>query len=156
LILQNFIHWIYHGKLKRFNLKEDNKEIDYILTLLELSVLFLVDKLTDDVIEQIEKHYLLPNYLIDIWLLAQELGLTLLQDVCFAACLDRFTELPYQSINELSKEHFLKLVLNANLRCTFFELENIINNWSKSKGVSEDDKNDIISCYYTIMNFFFA
>jgi hypothetical protein len=95
-----------------------------------------VDELTDAVIEQIEKRYLLPNYLIDIWLLAQELGLTLLQDVCLAACLDRFTELPYQSINELSEEQFLKLVLNANLRCSYLEVENIINNWSKSKEVS--------------------
>ncbi|KAH0950089.1 hypothetical protein HN011_007208 [Eciton burchellii] len=130
-IFKNFLHWIYHGKLKRFNYS--CKNIDYILTLLELSVLFLVDELTDAVIEQIEKRYLLPNYLIDIWLLAQELGLTLLQDVCLAACLDRFTELPYQSINELSEEQFLKLVLNANLRCSYLEVENIINNWSKSK-----------------------
>jgi len=95
-----------------------------------------VDKLTDDIIEKIEECFLLPNYLIDIWLIAQELNFTLLQDICFAACLDRFVELPRKSINELSKKNFLKLIFNTNLRCSHSELRGIVENWNRYNEVS--------------------
>ncbi|XP_029680519.1 uncharacterized protein LOC115246072 isoform X2 [Formica exsecta] len=87
-----------------------------LLILLELSVLFVVDDLIENITLRLEKYYLLPIDVIDIWLLAQELGLSILQDLCLAVCLDRFTELPLNLIYKLSRQNFLKLVGNINLR----------------------------------------
>jgi len=143
LTLQKFLYWINHEKLRRFN----NKEVDHILVLLELSVLFVVGGLTDYIIEKIEEHFLISKYIIDIWLLAQELGLILLQDVCFAACLDRFAELPRESVNELSTKNFLELVFNTNLRCSNSELRNIVENWNLCNEVSVTE---VIMCYLHI------
>jgi len=106
------------------------------MDLLKLSVFFNADELSNDITIEIEEHFLLPEYLIHIWLLAHELALTLLQDVCMAACLDRFTELPREPINELSQDNFLKLIRNANLRCNHSELQNIVRNWKESNIVS--------------------
>ncbi|RLU16282.1 hypothetical protein DMN91_012042 [Ooceraea biroi] len=130
LPFQNFINWMHGEKIE--NLVDHTKKIDYVLTLLELSVLFAVDELTDNIIEEIEEHYLLPDCVIDIWLFAQELSLTVLQDLCLATCLDRFAELPHKAIHKLPKDNFLELVNNVNLRCSDSEFEDVVYTWTKS------------------------
>lgn len=113
LFLQDFIDWIDNDKhIEKF----DTNYLGRLLMLLELSVLFAVDNLTENIMEVLEKNYLLPHDVLNIWLLAQELGLNTLRDICFAVCLDRFTELPENLIYKLSRHNFLKLVGNSNLR----------------------------------------
>jgi len=99
-------------------------------------VLFAVDDLIDYIIEKIEECFLLPKCIIDIWLLAQELGLTLLQNICFAVCLDRFAELPCKSLNKLSTFNFSNLIINVHLRCELIKLIEIIQNWVASNNVT--------------------
>jgi len=99
---------------------------------LELSVLFASDKLIEDITNKFEKHYMLPNYVFDIWLLAQELNINVLRDVALAFCLDRFDDLPLNLICELSRENFLKLVGNINVRSTERYLINVIREWNKN------------------------
>lgn len=130
MILQNFIKWTHDQRIK--DILNGNQSVDCVLTLLELSVLFIMDELTDDIIEKIEQFYLLPDCLIQIWLFAQELGLALLENVCLAACLDRFAELPPESIYELSKDNFMKLMTNNNIRCEKYYFEHMIYEWKKN------------------------
>lgn len=103
---------------------------------MELSVLFAVDDLIEDVTNMLETYYLLPKHVIDIWLLAQELSLNILRDVSLSICLDYFIELPNNSLYKLSKQNFLKLVGNINVRSTEPYLVHIIHEWMKLHQVS--------------------
>lgn len=139
LILQDFINWIDNDEHDKYDVIRkifDKDCLERLLLLLELSVLFAVDDLIENITFILERYYLLPEDVIDIWLLAQELGLSLLQDLCLAVCLDRFTELPLHLIYKLSKQNFLKLVGNINLRIEKekkeeFDLSQIVQEWMK-------------------------
>lgn len=79
---------------------------------------------------------MLPEYAINIWLLAQELTLNVLRDLSLATCLDRFDELPQNSINELSRENFLKLSGNINVRSTLPYWRHVNHEWMNHHNVS--------------------
>lgn len=139
LILQDFINWIQNDENVLIAHYKDN--LGRLLILLELSVLFAVDDLIKNIAYILEQYYLLPEEVLNIWLLAEELGLNVLRDLCLAFCLDRFTELPLNLINKLSRQNFLKLVGNANLRVANVNnpesyLLNIVQEWMKINQVS--------------------
>ncbi|XP_024879520.1 uncharacterized protein LOC112459572, partial [Temnothorax curvispinosus] len=129
----DFIDWIHHDKIiftsaTSYNI-EEIRSLDRLLILLELSVLFATDKLIEDITDRLERHFMSPKYVIDIWLLAQELNINVLRDLSLAVCLDRFDELPLDSICELSKKHFIRLIGNINLRATESHLLDITREW---------------------------
>ncbi|XP_024890700.1 uncharacterized protein LOC112466697, partial [Temnothorax curvispinosus] len=100
IVLQGFIDWIHHDKIVFTSATSYDFDdmLDHFLNLLELSVLFGADELTEDITNKLDKHYKSPKYAIKIWLLAQELNFNVLQDLCLASCLDRFDQLPFNSI----------------------------------------------------------
>ncbi|XP_012532998.1 uncharacterized protein LOC105834793 [Monomorium pharaonis] len=123
--LQDFIDWIHGDTLTSY----DTKKFDRVVNLLNLSVLFAVDNLIEIITNKLDKHYMSPRYVIKIWLLAQELNINMLRDLSFSICLDRFDELSLNSIYELSRENFLKLIGNINVRSTEFYLHHIAQEW---------------------------
>ncbi|XP_071641851.1 uncharacterized protein [Temnothorax longispinosus] len=131
ILLQDFIDWIHNDKITFTSATSyDFKELDCLLSLLELSVLFTADKLKEDITDRLtERHFMSPKYAIQIWLLAQELNINVLRDLSLALCLDRFDQLPFNSICELSKEHFMKLIGNINVSATKSYLFNITHEW---------------------------
>ncbi|KAL0102138.1 hypothetical protein PUN28_018575 [Cardiocondyla obscurior] len=117
-LLQDFIDWIHNDKIIfLFEMTSDeSKLLDRLLTLLELSVLFAADNLIENITDKLEREFMSPKYVIHIWLIAQELNISILRDLSLACCLDRFIELPLESVCKLSQENFMKLVGNINLR----------------------------------------
>lgn len=109
---------------------------EHLLSLLELGVLFAVDNLIDHITNELEAYYLWPKFAIDIWLVAQELSLNLLRDLSLSVCLDCFVELPHKSLYKLSKQNFLKLVGNINVKSTESYLIHIVEEWMKHHQVS--------------------
>jgi len=99
------------------------------LILLELGVLFAADNLIQDVTDKLETHYMLPKYVINIWLLTEELSNNVLRDLSLAVCLDRFDELPLCSIYEMSRINFLKLIGNVNVRSSESYLLDVTREW---------------------------
>ena len=81
-------------------------------------------------------YFMPPEYVINLWLLSQELNLNILRDVSLAFCLDRFEDLPLNSIYELSKENFLKLIENINITSTKAYLLKVSNKWMDYHNVS--------------------
>lgn len=139
--LQYFVEWIHDNgdyietrgrPIKQSMLKflNDNLLSD-LLNLLQLSILFIVESLTEEVTDIIVLQWLLPEKIIDIWLLAQELGLNTLKDICFSVCLDRFDELPLASLVDLSEENVKLLLGNVYVRSSTSYLETVRNEWSK-------------------------
>lgn len=124
----------------------DHEELDRHLFLLELSVLFAVDNIIDHVIDRLERHFMRPKYAINIWLLARELNLNILRDLSLAICLDRLDEVPLNSIKELSRENFLKLFANVNVRSGVIYFH-VIREWMSHHDVS------ILSSKITFNNF---
>ncbi|XP_024880208.1 uncharacterized protein LOC112460024, partial [Temnothorax curvispinosus] len=130
ILLQDFIDWIHHDNIVFTSATSyDFEEFDRLSILLELSVLFAADKLIEDITDRLERHFMSPKYAIDIWLLAQEMNINVLRDLSLAVCLDRFDELPLDSICELSKKHFIRLIGNINLRATESHLLDITREW---------------------------
>ncbi|XP_071569222.1 uncharacterized protein [Temnothorax nylanderi] len=130
ILLQDFIDWIDNDKITFTSATSyDFEKLDRLLSLLELGILFAADKLIEDITDRLERHFMSPKYAIEIWLLAQELNINVLRDLSLAVCLDRFDELPLDSIYELSKEHFMKLIGNINLRATESHLLDITQKW---------------------------
>lgn len=103
-----------------------------LLKLLHLSVLFATDRLTEEIIIIIEATLLIPEFLIDIWLVAMDLGLSTLQDTFFAACLDYFEKLPIDKLVHLEKQNLMKLLNNANISSTKDYIQDIFFMWVKS------------------------
>lgn len=140
MILQDFINWINNDEHDKYDVIKkifDKDRLGRLLLLLELGVLFAVDDLIENITFILERYYLLPENVIDIWLLAQELGLSLLRDLCLAVCLDRFVELPLHLIYKLSRQNFLKLVGNINLRIgKYDDLSQIAQEWMKINKVN--------------------
>ncbi|KAK9302663.1 hypothetical protein QLX08_005396 [Tetragonisca angustula] len=138
--LQTFVQWVHdknymcvlHQPIKVSLTKFLQKNFKGLLTLLQLSVLFMVDELTSDIIEIIVSYWLDPQKVIDIWLLAQELSVKVLQDVCISLCLDRFEELPLSSLIKLNADNIVKLLNNVNLRYSSeFYLQHMRDQWMK-------------------------
>ncbi|XP_071641993.1 uncharacterized protein [Temnothorax longispinosus] len=129
ILLQDFIGWTHDKIAFTSATSYDFEELDRLLSLLELGILFAADKLIEDITDRLERHFMLPIYAIKIWLLAQKLNINVLRDLSLAVCLDRFDELPLDSIYELSKEHFMKLIGNINLRATESHLLDITREW---------------------------
>ncbi|KAG5337683.1 KBTBC protein, partial [Acromyrmex charruanus] len=127
--LQDFINWVHNDKIDISTIHYDIKEFDRLLVLLELSVLFAVDNLIEDVIDRLERYYMSPKYVINIWLISQDLNINVLRDLSLAVCLDRFDELPNSSIYKLSRENFLKLLGNINIRSTESYLFHVTHEW---------------------------
>ncbi|EGI57735.1 hypothetical protein G5I_14263, partial [Acromyrmex echinatior] len=131
LLLQDFVDWIHNDKVDIFTNCWDIKKCDRLSILVELSILFAVNNLIEYLIYKIEEklYFMPPEYVINLWLLSQELGLNILRDVSFAFCLDRFADLPLNSIYELSKENFLKLIGNINITSTKSYLRKVTKKW---------------------------
>lgn len=95
-----------------------------------------MDNLAEYIISRLERHYMSPKYVIHIWLQAQEFSVVL-RDISLAVCLDRFDELPLNSICELSRENFLKLIGNVNLRTSEKYLLCVAKKWRIHNNVSK-------------------
>ncbi|KAK0097962.1 hypothetical protein PV326_012272 [Microctonus aethiopoides] len=104
-------HYIVEPSLEKYTNKNDTDPLE----LLELSVVFMCEKLTNALTSIIILHWLYAEKIIEIWLMAEELGLEKLRDVALGACLDRFEELPLSSVAELSLENLMKLIGNINI-----------------------------------------
>ncbi|XP_076237312.1 uncharacterized protein LOC143181020 [Calliopsis andreniformis] len=144
--LQSFIKWIedeeecehFYCHAIKTSLTEYLKDnFTELLNLLQLSVLFMVDKLTNDIIDIIVLSWLLPDKLIDMWLLAQELNLKVLQDICLSVCLDRFNELPVALLVELSKDNIIQLLQNTNVRSSIEYLRFVRQEWIQHNMISD-------------------
>ncbi|XP_071569210.1 uncharacterized protein [Temnothorax nylanderi] len=160
ILLQDFIDWIHNDKIAFTSATSyDFEELDRLLGLLELSYLFMTDTclqhlLVEDLTNRLERHYFTPPKIaIRIWSLAQDLNINVLRDPSLALCLDRFNELPLDLICELSRENFLKLIGNINVRATETYLFDIINQWKNhhhdftvSLEIIEDKKAKILPC----------
>ncbi|XP_024879211.1 uncharacterized protein LOC112459378, partial [Temnothorax curvispinosus] len=137
ILLQDFIDWVHNDKIAFTSATSyDFEELDRLLDLLELSGVFTADTLqhllVEDLTNRLERHYFTPPKIaIRAWSLAQDLNINVLRDLSLALCLDRFNELPLDSICELSKENFLKLVGNINVRATRSYLHQIKREWIK-------------------------
>jgi len=101
------------------------------LKLLDLGALFAADNLIQNVTNKLERHYMSPKYVIDIWLLTEQLTNNVLRDLSLAVCLDRFDELPLCSIYEMSRINFLKLIGNVNVRSSESYLLYVTREWMK-------------------------
>ncbi|XP_015590188.1 uncharacterized protein LOC107265333 isoform X2 [Cephus cinctus] len=88
-----------------------------LMDLLELSVLFAAENLSERLTDIIVEHWLLVKNVLSIWLFAHDLNLRSLRDVAFAMCLDRLEELPVSLLLKLCQVHFVQLVGNVNARC---------------------------------------
>lgn len=107
-----------------------------LLNLLKLSVLFAVDELTNDIIDIIVLRWLLPEKIIYIWLLAQELGIKILEDICLSVCLDQFENLPRSLLLELSLENINRLIGNVNVKSNILDLRITRDEWIKRHKVN--------------------
>ncbi|XP_071652517.1 uncharacterized protein [Temnothorax longispinosus] len=157
ILLQDFIDWIHNDNIAFTSATSyDFKELDRLLDLLELSVLFAADTLeyllVKDLTNRLEGHYFTPPKIaIEIWLLAQELNINVLRDLSLALCLDRFNELSVELICELSRENFLKLIGNINITATKSHLHEIKREWLKNHkdftvSLKKDKKAKILPC----------
>ncbi|KAL6258994.1 hypothetical protein P5V15_008916 [Pogonomyrmex californicus] len=132
MLMEMFLDWIHYDYLparEQENITSNPEELNNLFDLLEISVLFAADKLIEDITDIFEQRYMKPEYLLDIWLYAAELGIQILRDLFFSASLDRFVELSLDSLRKLQKKDFLKLICNINLRCSDRYLNEIINDW---------------------------
>ncbi|XP_006618264.1 uncharacterized protein LOC102681085 isoform X1 [Apis dorsata] len=143
--LQNFVEWIhneqrvdiYYHSIKVSMTKFLQNNFIELLNLLQLSVLFIVDELINDIIEIIVLCWLLPEKVIDIWLLAQELNIKPLRDICLSVCLDRFKELPLSMLIELTTDNISQLIQNINVRSSKSYLYFVKNKWMKHHTISD-------------------
>ncbi|XP_031832366.1 uncharacterized protein LOC116426879 isoform X1 [Nomia melanderi] len=144
--LQNFIEWtpddqervdIQCHSIKSSMTKFVKDNFEDLLNLLELSVLFIVDELISDIEDIIILFWLEPEKVIDIWLLAQELGLKVLQGICISICLDRFEELPLSLLLKLTKNNITQLLQNVNVRASNKYLHFVRDKWMLHHMISD-------------------
>lgn len=110
----------------------------------------MVDELTSDIIEIIVLFWLDPQKVIDTWLLAQELNVKVLEDICISLCLDRFEELPLSSLVKLNADNIVKLLNNVNLRYhSEFHLQYVKDQWMRHHKVNDF----FLSCLFTLCDF---
>ncbi|XP_068971667.1 uncharacterized protein [Bombus flavifrons] len=139
--LQNFVNWIHTDtcvnihyqpiKISMIKFMQD-KHFTGLLNLLQLSALFIVDELTNDIVNIIALQWLSPQKVIDIWLLAKELNIKALQDICMSVCLDRFEEIPEDALIKLAADDIVQLLNNVNIRVSSESyLHHIRSEWIK-------------------------
>lgn len=136
--LENFIEWVHDDSradtccrfLKVSMTKFANGDFAGLLNLLELSVLYAADELTSDIVDVIVLHWLSPEKVIDIWLLADELNVRVLRDICMSFCLDHFIGLPTESLFRLAKDQFSRLINNVNRRSSTTYANCVRREWS--------------------------
>lgn len=139
--LQNFVEWVHNDtrvnihyqsiKMSLIKFMQD-KHFTGLLNLLQLSALFIVDELTNDIVNIIALQWLSPQKVIDIWLLAKELNIKTLQDICMSVCLDRFEEIPEAELVKLAADDIVQLLNNVNIRVSSESyLQNIRSKWMK-------------------------
>ncbi|XP_011700582.1 PREDICTED: uncharacterized protein LOC105457557 isoform X1 [Wasmannia auropunctata] len=126
--LQDFIYWIHNDRLAVDHISIE-EGFNRLWHLLDLSILFLTNNLEKCIIDRLETHYMSPTCAVDIWKLSQDLSLNVLRDLSLAVCLDRFDELPLNSIYQLSKQNFVKLIGNTNIRATESYLFYVAKEW---------------------------
>ncbi|XP_050583093.1 uncharacterized protein LOC126918757 [Bombus affinis] len=145
--LQNFVDWVHNDrrisihyqpiKISLIKFMQD-KHFTGLLNLLQLSALFIVDELTNDIVNIIALQWLSPQKVINIWLLAKELNMKALQDICMSVCLDRFEEIPVDVLVKLAADDIVQLLNNVNIRVSSESyLENIRNKWIMHHGNSD-------------------
>lgn len=120
-----------------------------LLNLLQLAVLFMADDLINDITDTIIIYWLNPEKVIDVWLLAQELAISLLTDVCLSVCLDRFMDLPISSLIELPIKNLKQLIENINVRSTTKYSHYILHEWMDRNTVSS-----LFTCIPSIYKFY--
>ncbi|XP_011312543.1 uncharacterized protein [Fopius arisanus] len=125
--LKDFISWTEETKEKEKKLRthkvescmekfKKNRDFN-AFELLDLSVVLLCDKLTNDLTSTIILHWMTNENILHIWTIAEALGLDKLRDVALGACLDRFEDIPIPFLLQLDLENFMKLVGSANIKC---------------------------------------
>ncbi|KAK2588752.1 hypothetical protein KPH14_001636 [Odynerus spinipes] len=136
--LQNFIKWVHDTEhvviensysIKSSMIKYEKDNFADLLNLLQLSTLFMVDDLINDITDIIVLNWLHPEQIIDVWLLTQELGINVLRDICFAVCLDRFIHLPIRSLIKLPVNNLRQLLENVNVRSPEKYLHSVLSMW---------------------------
>ncbi|XP_014469149.1 PREDICTED: uncharacterized protein LOC106741535 [Dinoponera quadriceps] len=144
--LQDYINWIHDEDfcmkfdfVCKTSLEKHCNPNSYedLVKLLDLSVLFLTDLLTDEITNIMEAILVIPELLIDIWLVARDLGLSTLQDIFFAACLDYFDKLPIDKLLHLESQNLQKLLNNENISSTEENMWNILFMWVKANKIEE-------------------
>lgn len=90
-----------------------------------------MDQLTEDIIDVIERCWLQPQHVIQIWIVARDLSIHILEDISLAVCLDQFAALPVEQVVKLPCIEFKKLVGNINLISTTEYLQDIVSKWNK-------------------------
>ncbi|XP_033334156.2 uncharacterized protein LOC117224998 [Megalopta genalis] len=137
-ILKSFVEWIHDDdecedfhchSIKQSMTKFMGDNFTDLIYLLQLSVLFTVDELKNDIIDIIILFWLVPEKVVDIWLLTQELCIKELQDICLSVCLERFEELPPISLVDLPTDSFLNLLQNVNVTASVEYLKLIRKEW---------------------------
>ncbi|XP_012289123.1 uncharacterized protein LOC105704474 [Orussus abietinus] len=150
--LQDFVDWTSSNETTQFDdghtinkslLKYVHGSFTPLLTLLELGFTFMVDSFISDVMDVLIHHWLEPEIVIDLWLLTQEMNYTKLKDVAFAACLDRFMEIPMNALLKLPKEKFLQLIRNVNIRSTANHLHSVTKAWIEKNNDGENLTSEI-------------
>ncbi|XP_076640899.1 uncharacterized protein LOC143352364 isoform X2 [Halictus rubicundus] len=139
---KDFIEWVHDDKEEHryadcYNIKQSmtkfmKDNFEYLIDLLKLSVLFMVDELTNDIVDIIVLFWLKPEIVIRIWQVAQKLSLKLLQDICLSVCLDRFEELPLVSLAKLKKPLITSLLQNVNVRASSKFLQIVREEWRQN------------------------
>ncbi|KAG7207022.1 hypothetical protein KM043_000911 [Ampulex compressa] len=151
-VVQDFANWINNDeysknhpfeRIKLCMIKFLNDRFKDLMSLLRLGIILTADSLTDDVTYIIVQYWLHPDKVIDIWLLAEELGSYVLRDICVAVCLDRFSELPISLLVHLSKDNFTKLIGNVNIRCTKEYLCRALDEWALHNSLATPEKIDV-------------
>lgn len=108
--------------------------------LLELSIIYTVEELSQELSDIIIQHWLKPPLLLEIWRLSRELSLTALLDVSYYACLERFMELAVNDLNSISSSDFLQIVCSVNIESTLSHLTFIINERLKKESSCAQNK----------------
>ncbi|XP_014203913.1 uncharacterized protein LOC106636133 [Copidosoma floridanum] len=147
MVLQDFCDWIeedspssdesHQIKISLQKFLSDN--FDCLKQLLELSIIYSVDELSLELSDLMVSHWLKPELLLDIWKLSKDLSLDLLRDATYAACLDRFMDLPEEELLSISGSDFLKLVCNVNVKSSTDYLSFIAKERLKNQDFSSEN-----------------
>lgn len=145
--LQDFVDWVHNSTYVNIHYQPislslikfmQDRHFTGLLDLLQLSALFIVDELTNDIVNIIALQWLSPQKVIDIWLLAKELNIKALEDMCMSVCLDRFEEIPEAMLVRLAADDIVQLLNNVNIRVSSESyLHHIRSEWIKYHGNSD-------------------
>lgn len=156
---QAFVKWVSdsvasdrrHVKPSLAKYAKKSADFEELLQLLQMSVLFVAETLTDDLTNLIACHHLTPDKSVQTWLLAKELGLSTVRDLAKATCIERLLELPAPSLTTLSDEDFAELVGNVHVKPGYQVPSNLVKRWIQHN-VPHGKTNALQSSYpFTLM-----